>query len=186
MKRLNALAVAAILAVASASAIAGHKHSVNNAVARGTVSGQLVGGWRLVSRVTRTADGQIVVDPSLSATPKGVLIYDATGHVAAQLSRPGRTLQTILDDCADVAKVKGTQDTAQTILGYDAYFGTYKVDEEKMTVTHHLESALFPEDVGKDILRHFSIAGNTLVIIFPTTQRDGSPVTRTLTWTRMQ
>jgi hypothetical protein len=186
MKRVNALAFATILALISACAISGGTLSANSPIARTKVSDELVGGWRLVSRITRTDAGQIVVDPGLSATPQGVLIYDGSGHVAAQLSRPGRNVQTLLDDCADVGKVKGTQDTAQTIVGYDAYFGTYKVDQEKMTVTHHLESALFPEDVGKDILRHFSIAGNTLVITFPTTQRDGSPVTRTLTWTRMQ
>jgi hypothetical protein len=148
---------------------------------------QLASGWRLVSRVTTTtADGKVLVDPGLSGTPNGVLIYDRSGHVAAQLSRPGRKVEMLGDECRAAEKVKGTNDTAQTILGYDAYFGTYTVDAKAGVVTHHLESALFPGDIGKDIKRNFSISGDTLTIKFPTTTSDGTSVVRTLVWTRMK
>jgi hypothetical protein len=157
--------------------------------ARGTIPSvvdQLVGGWSLVSRVTTSPDGKVVVDPSLSATPNGVLIYDAAGHVAAQLSRPGRTVGMLTEECRDAGKIKGTADTAQTVLGYDAYFGTYKVNAQEHIVTHHLESALFPGDIGKDITRRFSLSGDTLTISFDTSLRDGARVTRTLVWSRMK
>jgi hypothetical protein len=147
---------------------------------------QLVGGWNLVSRVTTGADGRVLTDAGLSATPSGILIYDRAGHVAAQLSRPGRTIAMLADECREAQQVKGTDDTSQTILGYDAYFGTYTVDEKKGIVTHHLESALFPGDIGKRIARKFAITGDTLTINFSTTLRDGTPVTRTLVWTRLK
>jgi Lipocalin-like domain len=147
---------------------------------------QLVGGWSLVSRVTTGADGRVLTDPGLSATPSGILIYDRAGHVAAQLSRPGRTIATLADECREAQKVKGTDDTSQTILGYDAYFGTYTVDEKEDTVIHHLQSALFPGDIGKSIARRFAISGDTLTIKFNTTLRDGTPVTRKLVWTRLK
>ena len=153
--------------------------------ARG-VSAQLVGGWSLQSRVTKSADGKTLVDSGLSVLPKGLLIYDAYGHVAAQLSRPGRTVDMLGDECHKAIEVRGTNDTAQTILGYDAYFGTYTVDEEQGIVTHHLESALFPGDIGKSIIRHFTIAGDVLTIKFTTTLGDGTPVTRTLVWSRLK
>src|SRR5260221_14768473 len=86
----------------------------------------------------------------------------------------------------DAQNVKGTNDTAQTILGYDAYFGTYTVDAKAGVVTHHLESALFPGDIGKDIKRNFSISGDTLTIRFHTTTAEGTPVIRTLVWARMK
>lgn len=146
---------------------------------------QLIGGWRLVSRVTTTSDGKVLVDPGLLATPMGVLIYDRSGHVAAQLSRSGRTVEMLGEECRAAEKVKGTKDTAQTILGYDAYFGTYKIDAKAGVVTHHLESAIFPGDIGKDIKRNFSISGDTLTITFHTTLPDGTPVERKLVWTRM-
>ena len=147
---------------------------------------QLVGGWSLVSRVTTSSDGKVVPDSGLSATPKGVLIYDAAGHVAAQLSRPGRTVAMLAEECRDAEKIRGTADTAQTILGYDAYFGTYTVDAKEGVVTHHLESALYPGEIGKDIKRRFSISADTLTIAFDTSLRDGTPVTRTLVWSRMK
>ena len=70
----------------------------------------------------------------------------------------------LADECRKAVDVKGTSDTAQTILGYDAYFGSYTVDKAKGIVTHHLESALFPGDIGKNITRHFAIAGDVLTI----------------------
>ncbi len=151
-----------------------------------SVIDQLLGSWKLVSRVTTTLDGKTLVDPGLSAIPNGVLIYDRSGHVAAQLSRPGRTVDALPDECRAAEKVKGTNDTAQTILGYDAYFGTFTVDTKNGVVTHHLESALFPGDIGKDIKRNFSIAGDMLTIKFSTTTADGTAVVRTLVWARMK
>ena len=91
----------------------------------------------------------------------------------------------LAEECRDAERIIGTADTAQTVLGYDAYFGTYKVDAKEGVVTHHLESALFPGDIGKDIKRRFSVSGDTLTIKFDTTLRDGTPVTRTLVWSRM-
>ena len=157
-----------------------------DATTHGRVIDQLVGGWSLVSRVTTGADGRVLTDTGLSATPSGILIYDRTGHVAAQLSRPRRTITMLADECREAQKVKGTDDTSQTILGYDAYFGTYTVNEKEGIVTHHLESALFPGDIGKSIARRFAISGDTLTIHFNTTLRDGTPVTRTLVWTRLK
>jgi hypothetical protein len=153
---------------------------------RHTAVEQLAGGWRLVSRVTTRPDGKILVDPGLSPTPSGVLIYDRSGHVAAQLSRPGRTIEMLGDECRAAQNIKGTNDTAQTVLGYDAYFGTYTVDEKAGVVTHHLDSALFPGDIGKSIRRNFVVSGDTLTIKFHTTLADGTPVERTLVWARMK
>jgi hypothetical protein len=122
----------------------------------------------------------------LSATPLGILIYDQSGHVAAQLSRQDRTPAILPQECQAAITTKGTSDTAQTILGYDAYFGTYKINENDGTVTHHLEAALFPGDIGKDIQRHFTISGDELTITFDTTTREGVKVRRTLIWQRMK
>ena len=78
---------------------------------------QLIGSWRLVSRESRRSDGELEPDPGLSTTPVGILIYDQSGHVAAQLSRRDRSVATIGDECRAAAATKGTPDTAQTVLG---------------------------------------------------------------------
>jgi len=147
---------------------------------------QLIGSWRLVSRQSRRSDGKLEPDPGLSTVPLGILISDGSGHVAAQLSRRDRSVAMLGEECQAAATTKGTPDTAQTILGYDAYFGTYKIDEQAGIVTHHLEAALWPGDVGKDIGRHFTLSGDQLTITFNTTTREGVKVTRTLIWERMK
>ena len=154
-----------------------HSVAVQNVVAR-----QLIGTWRLVSRVTRTAEGQPIVDPGLGARPVGYLIYDTTGHVAAQLMRPGRS-SADMENCG--SRQTKAENNPGIFCGYDAYFGTYAFDGPN-SVVHHLEMALSPDDVGRDVHRSFSIKGNRLTITFATTAPDGRPATRTLIWERVQ
>ncbi len=181
--RRTLLATAAL--ALAAAALAAPSTTAQSTDTAAEVREHLVGGWSLASRVTATLDGRVLVDPGLSATPKGVLIYDRSGHMAAQLSRPGRTVDMLGEECRIAEAVKGTADTSQTILGYDAYFGTYTVDVGNGVVTHHLESALFPGDVGKNIPRQFTLLGDTLTIRFQTTLQDRTKVVRTLVWTRL-
>ncbi|MBV9262676.1 MAG: lipocalin-like domain-containing protein [Candidatus Eremiobacteraeota bacterium] len=46
--------------------------------------------------------------------------------------------------------------------GYFCYFGTYTVDEQEQTVTHHVAGSLFPNYVGTEQIRRCSIRGNRL------------------------
>lgn len=184
-KRNSAFILAAVLAIACLTAWA-QTGAFAKASVRPNVREQLVGSWSLVSRASTLANGEVLPDRGLAATPKGLLIYDRTGHVAAQLSRQGRTVEMISEECSEAAKIRGTNDTAQTVLGYDAYFGTFTVNEKEGFVVHHLESALFPGDVGKDIKRNFSLSGDRLKLNFNTTTGEGKAVTRTLIWERMK
>lgn len=156
------------------------------ASAGGDVRERLAGEWSLASRITTLREGKVLEDRGLGTAPHGVLIYDRLGHVAAQLSRAGRTMEMLSGECGELEKIRGTEDTAQTVLGYDAYFGTYTIDEKAGIVTHHLEGAIFPGDVGKNIRRNFALADDTLTITFDTTTRDGLAVTRKLVWTRLK
>ena len=141
-------------------------------------AGQLVGTWRLVSRVVTLEDGKPVLDPGLGRTPKAYLIYDSRGHMAAQGMRLDRPLAI---DCGTSAPTPSNN--SQSVNGYDAYFGTYAVDETSHTVTHHLEGALAAADVGKNLVREFQVSGDKLTI----TVRTNSPKEKqiiTLIWER--
>ena len=70
----------------------------------------------------------------------------------------------------------------RAILGYDSYFGRYTVDEKAGTVTHHVEGSLFPEDLGSDWLRPFTLEADRLTLRL--TSADG--LTRTLIFQRMR
>lgn len=139
--------------------------------------GSLVGTWRLESRIDRTSDGREPVEPNLGSDPVAILIYDANGNVSAQLMRRDRSGPIPQTS----APVDPNNSAAQG--GYDAYFGTYSISGG--TVTHVLEAALNPNDVGRRLTRNFSLKGNELTIFFAARGADGSDVTRTLTWRRV-
>lgn len=152
----------------------------------GQTSTQLIGSWRLVSRTVQLADGAAAVDSSLGDHPLGILIYDTTGHVALQLARADRSPDIFREECGAVIAQKTEPGSANRVFGYDAYFGTYTIDEKAQILTHHLESALWPANIGTSISRHFAIAGDTLTTNFKTIGQDGKAVTRTLVWQRMR
>ena len=68
--------------------------------------------------------------------------------------------------------------------GYDAYFGTYTVDDSRGTVTQRLLGALSVENVGLVLTRAMTVEGDQLTIALETTAADGEPVTRTLVFRR--
>jgi hypothetical protein len=74
----------------------------------------------------------------------------------------------------------------RVVLGYDSYFGTFKLNESAGTITHHVEGSLFPEDLGKDFVRAFTLDGDTFTLSFTSKSADGADVTRTLRFRRLK
>jgi Lipocalin-like domain len=142
--------------------------------------GQLVGTWRLISRVVRLEDGTTVQE-GLGTTPKGYLIYDSSGHMAVQLVRPDRPAAI---DCSTSSSAP-SDNSPQLINGYEAYFGTYTIDEANHTVTHHLEGAIAAADMGRNLMRQFEILGDKLTIVVRTSSPKEKQI-RTLTWERVR
>ena len=79
----------------------------------------------------------------------------------------------------------GAANNTQAQGGYDAYFGSYTVDDATGVVTQRLEGSLSQANVGDVLLREMNVDGNSLIIKLATTAWDGSAVTRTLTWERV-
>ena len=69
--------------------------------------------------------------------------------------------------------------------GYDAYFGTFAMDEAAGTVTTTLVGALLLENVGQAFTCTISVAGDELTRRRATASTDGEPITRTLRWKRV-
>jgi len=74
---------------------------------------------------------------------------------------------------------------SQSLNGYDAYFGTYSVDENAHTITHHLEGALVESDVGKELVRGFQMSGDTLTLVVKNDTSRGRQLVA-LTWVRLR
>jgi hypothetical protein len=142
------------------------------------LSATLPGTWQLLSRIDVTASGERRPEPSLGEDPHALLIYDRSGNFAAQFMRRDRSV-----DVPDGPS--GAKNNSRAQGGYDAYFGTYIIDDGKSAVTQRLTGALSREHVGAVLTRVMNVAGDQLVITLETNAADGTPVTRTLTWRRV-
>ena len=142
------------------------------------LSETLPGTWQLLSRIDLTPSGERRPEPSLGEDPVALLIYDRTGHFAAQFMRRDRSVE-VPDGPS------GGRNNSRAQGGYDAYFGTYRVDDGTRTVTQTLTGALSREQLGAVLTRAMDVVGDTLVITLETGAADGTLVTRTLTWRRV-
>jgi len=143
-----------------------------------SLSAVLPGTWELVSRVDITDFGERRIDPALGEDPIALLIYDRTGHFAAQFMKRDRSAATL-------DAPSGAPNNSRAQGGYDAYFGTYTVDDERGTVTQRLVGSLSKENVGHVLTRGMTVDGDALIIRLKTTSTQGEPVARTLTWKRV-
>lgn len=137
----------------------------------------LIGTWRLLSRIDRDVSDRIVDEPTLGSDPLALLFFDVAGNFAAQFMKRDRSATV-------AAPVVTTQNNTTALGGYDAYFGTYEVDETSGDVRTSLVGALSPVHVGTTMIRNMKVEDGILVIRLNTTAPDGTVVHRTLKWER--
>jgi hypothetical protein len=142
------------------------------------LSRTLPGTWRLLSRIDVAANGERRVDPSLGEDPVAILFYDRSGNFAAQFMKRDRTggVEAVAEPAKNNSRARD---------GYDAYFGSYTIDDAAGTVTQKLAGALSKENVGHVLTREMTVEGDRLTIELETTSIEGDPVRRTLRWARV-
>jgi len=143
----------------------------------GSLDHDLIGTWRLLSRIDRDASGKPVDEPTLGSDPLALLFFDGAGNFAAQFMKRDRSLEV-------AAPLFAGLNNTTAIGGYDAYFGTYEVDETSGDVHTRLVGALSPSHVGATMMRNMKVEEGKLVIRLTTTTADDTAVHRTLTWER--
>jgi hypothetical protein len=143
------------------------------------LSEMLIGTRELLSREDHTATGERRIDPSLGANPIAVLVYDRTGHFAAQFMKRERS------DAQEAVPTAAAPNNSSARGGYDAYFGSYSVDDAGGTVTQRLIGALAPQSVGMVLTRAMTVVDEELTIRLETATAGGEPITRTLRWRRV-
>jgi hypothetical protein len=55
------------------------------------------------------------------------------------------------------------QEAKTALTDYIAYFGTYTIDQQAGTVTHHRQDSIQPGDTG-DLVRRYEFTGDRLVL----------------------
>lgn len=127
---------------------------------------QLIGHWTLVS-VKNEQDGKTM--ESFGPNPKGLFIFDRGGRYALLMFRSD------LPKFASNNRSTGTpEENKAVVLGSLAHFGTYSVNEKDGTYSIHPEAGTYPNWVGIDQVRSFSISRDELKITNPSGSRGGT------------
>jgi len=108
----------------------------------------VVGTWNLISAKAQNPNDDVI--HLYGEDPSGMLMYDAKGHMFAVLIRPGRSRFVSGDPLGGTS-----EEIKEAFEGFDAYCGTYEVNTEKRTITHHVTASRFPNWEGTDQLRYF-------------------------------
>jgi Lipocalin-like domain len=155
MKRANALTITTLL-VLLGIAVPAHAQSLKQ---------QLVGTWTFVSSTTKLPDGS----SAWGTNPKGLLIFTENGYFSSQIVRSD------LPRFAFKNRAQGTPEENKAVVqGSIATFGTYMIDEAKKAYTLKFEGSTFPNRVGTEETRPFTIAGDELRVANPSTSVGGS------------
>jgi len=78
-----------------------------------------------------------------------MLLYTGDGHMSVQIMFP---------------KSESALSNEYVQGGYEASFGSYEVNEEAHTLTHHVEGSVTRGLVGKDLPRVFQLSDGQLII----------------------
>jgi hypothetical protein len=131
---------------------------------QGEVAKRLMGAWRYVGTRIHGHNWD------RGANPKGMIYYGPHGEMAVQIA-------------PDVERTRAgdvmTPDEAfRALKDYIAYFGSYSIDEDAGTVTHHRVATIQPGDSG-DFVRRVEFIGDRLVLRPPDSTLE-------VTWERIK
>ena len=141
-------------------------------------SDQLAGTWKLVSFEFRAADGRVF--KPFGDEPKGVIIGDKLGNVAAQVMASGRKNFA----SQDVGKAT-PEEALAAMSSYVAYFGRASVDEKGGKITTRVIGSLIPNWTGGDQVRLFKFSGDRLILSTPPMPLYGATATGVLEWEKI-
>lgn len=124
---------------------------------------RFVGRWKLVSWVKKTPDGNTSYPFGENAV--GYIIYTEDGFVTATLMAANRSpirvspYKLALKPRYAMALIRYLK-AAGTFVNYS---GSFRIVGD--TVIHHVETSLYPDWVGTDLVRTFIFAGDQLTLL---------------------
>jgi hypothetical protein len=137
-----------------------------------------VGAWRLVSFIVSERDGGS--RPYWDDRASGLIIYTRDGRVSAQLYDARRPRLGTVWDRAEAQAARAA------FGGMASYYGRYRIDASRGTVTHTIEGAMSPDWIGTELVRGYRFLGPDRVELRVLTSAEG-PVAGdvVLTWERV-
>jgi hypothetical protein len=130
----------------------------------GEVANKLIGAWRYVGTRINGSNWD------RGANPKGMIYYGPHGEMAVQIAPDVKRLRAGAAITPEEALI--------AVKDYIAYFGSYSIDEQAGTVTHHRQDSLQPGD-SADLVRRYEFIGDRLVLRPPNSTME-------VTWERIK
>jgi hypothetical protein len=171
MRRLTCLTI--LLGLAAVSGIPQQNQIAN----------RFAGAWRLVS-----VEGHPPGLPGFYDRPTGMIVYLASGQMIVQIAAKADRQPFAPFNQGRLSATPEAK--AAAFDSYLAYYGTYTVDGQAGTVTHHIEDYSVPGRRGTANVRWFEFRGDRLVLI-PVEDGKGGMIARKdatykLLWERIQ
>ena len=115
----------------------------------------LVGAWSLTAfDVVKTNDAAVVAQP-FGPSPVGQLVYTDNNRMNGMMMKSEA-------DGRSLSEPKGEGELAAAFLSVISYCGSWTVDAESETVTHHVSAATYPNWVNTSQARGCKLDGDTL------------------------
>ena len=139
------------------------------------IAEQLAGAWSLVSIVASQGDNRVNL---FGPEPRGQMILSPDGYFSTL------TTAASLPDFASNNRMQGTPEEYEAIgKGANAHYGTYRVDEDKGIISFHVEVSTFPNWEGQVHAREFTLDGDRLSYVNPSSTVQASSVE--VVWQRL-
>lgn len=116
---------------------------------------QFIGRWKLLSCVAQSGDEK--AEP-IGANPFGMLFY-MPDYMSVFLAKSQRTNFSVMD----MHNVPADE-IISNFPDFEAYCGTYNIDEETKIVAHNIECAKVPNWIGMDFRRYYQFHDNQLTL----------------------
>jgi hypothetical protein len=132
----------------------------------------LVGTWTLASAQRLSATGDATTIPS----PRGLLVFDAAGHVFDTMTRGGRPLNAA-----------GQATPAEAHATYDSYqglWGRYRLDGAPGSMTIQVAGSVNPNLMGQEVVRGYEMKGDRLIVT-SAAKEPNAPGGMRWTWQRI-
>jgi hypothetical protein len=150
----------------------------------GQIRDYFLGAWKLVSTEKKYPDGRTTPFPDLGSDAVGFLLYTPSGHMCAQLMKPGRPRWI-------VGEAPTPSEATLALDGFTSYCGTFELREHERTIIHYPQTAWSPNWLGTSQTRRYHMVSPDRFLFRGTEQekqKEGTviPVVWTITWERLK
>lgn len=145
-----------------------------------SIKQRLCGVWALRASRSRTTDGKPIASVWGTA-PEGLLVYTPAGRMSVMVLRTDR-----LHFAGDDARTGTIEEIRSCFEGFNAYYGTYDVDEARGMVKHTVDRDLIPNFDGDTLTRYFVLEGDTLTLTTTPYVLCGEESVSDLVWHKLE